>query len=402
MRIELVKKRRPWSTCTKSSGATPSVTVAASATGSALSKSREQTRARRRVLAAPREAPVQGEQRAAEHEVHRQHVQQEGELQQRAQTSSVGAGCGSRSGSGTSGVIGPPPSLAGMPPRYAASARRSRPVPANGGISCRTSRQPADQVVELAGRRPLQPRERSATARLGAVAGGAVLLEGGGAAGTAPAGASRPAEGRRPAARDAPRARAARPGCPAKGGMRRPRQVATRTAGSHQEPAEPSGATGFAVAESTASSAATLRPRDELADAEVPAPRCGRSAHSTRKIARPPRPRPPRAPRRRQGVERRIAGPERRGRAGPGQRPRARRAVEGVEREGVAPPRGGRRLDPHAVHEHVALDHPGLAQPLAHPLAPAQRDEAEEHQDGGLEPREAPRPQRREAERGGD
>ena len=62
----------------------------------------------------------------------------------------------------------------------------------------------------------------------------------------------------------------------------------------------------------------------------------------------------------------------------------------------------GRSRHPHAVHEHVAVDHPGLAQALAHPLAAAHRHEAEGHEQRRLEAAVAAGPQRDEGERGDD
>ncbi len=101
-----------------------------------------------------------------------------------------------------------------------------------------------------------------------------------------------------------------------------------------------------------------------------------------------------------EALESRVARAECGRHGGPGRGRQDPAARERVESEGVLHRRRGRRPD--AVHEHVAVDHPGLAQPLAHPLASAHRGEPDEHEDRRLEATVAAGPQRDEGERGDD
>ena len=98
-------------------------------------------------LLAAREAPVEGEKGAAQDHVHRDEVQQEGELQERPQKAKgrrlrEGVGQGDHGAHGSSSVRGsstsPGGAVSARPARCRASARRSSSLPAKGGISSRT------------------------------------------------------------------------------------------------------------------------------------------------------------------------------------------------------------------------------------------------------------------------
>ena len=329
----------------------------------------------------------------------------------------TGAGRGSGSARGITVVIAPPPfpAIGGRVGRSAPSPRGHRGTARGRGARPRSPRRAASPRAPAAAGRS----SRRAPRPSGRAAGPprARATPGRGRPSSAarrprlprrpPASSSRPARGSPPSrARWIARARFSA-SVPAKGGMRRPSQVATRTPGSDHETGRPSAATGLAVASRTAVIAATLFPRTSRRTPRWPRS-VWQAAHSSLKTSRPAA--ASSAARSATGRPSNAESPGRQaaGASAQGEVARTPSPIEGVERERVlrrrslepGSPRGGGHA--HAVHEHVAIDHPRLAQPLAHPLAAAHRHDAEDHQEPGFESPVAAGPQRDEGERGDD